>query len=140
LQTLHEAGADVPRPVAANEGALLMEYVGDEASAAPQLRQVTLSPSEAKPVLDRLLWNVELALRHNVVHADLSAFNVLWWEGRPTIIDLPQAVDPRSNPNASELLSRDVANICTYFERYGLRSHPEELARGLWMGFLFADL
>jgi len=140
LQTLHEAGADVPRPVAASEGALLMEYVGDEASAAPQLRQVTLSPSEAKPVLDRLLWNVELALRHNVVHADLSAFNVLWWEGRPTIIDLPQAVDPRSNPNASELLSRDVANICTYFERYGLRSRPEELARGLWMGFLFADL
>ena len=54
-------------------------------------------------MLDRLLWNVELFLGHNWIHADLSAFNVLWWEGRGTVIDLPQAVDPRSNPHAADL-------------------------------------
>jgi RIO kinase 1 len=86
------------------------------------------------------MWNVEMALRRNLIHADLSPFNVLWWEGRATIIDLPQAVDPRSNPNASQLLARDLSNICRHFHRYGVRADPDEITRGLWMGFLFADL
>jgi len=81
-----------------------------------------------------------MALRRNLIHADLSPFNVLWWEGRATIIDLPQAVDPRSNPNASQLLARDVSCICRHFYRYGVRADPDEITRGLWMGFLFADL
>jgi RIO kinase 1 len=140
LLQLHEAGADVPRPVASGDGAILMEYVGDEEAAAPQLRQTHLSPSEAKPALDRLLWNVELALRHNLIHADLSPYNILWWEGRATIIDVPQAVDPRSNPNASELLARDVENVCRHFGRYGVHADGKAIARGLWMGFMFADL
>jgi RIO kinase 1 len=140
LEALHQAGADVPRPVASMEGAILMEYVGDEEAAAPQLRQAHLSPSEARPALDRLMWNVELALRHNLIHADLSPYNILWWESRATIIDLPQAVDPRSNPHASELLSRDVENVCRHFERYGVHSDPSAIARGLWTSFLFADL
>jgi RIO kinase 1 len=140
LQQFHEIGADVPRPVAAGDGAILMEYIGDEEHSAPQLRHVRLSQGEGKEILDRLLWNVELALRHNLVHADLSPYNVLWWEGEATIIDLPQAVDPRSNPNAPELLARDVENICRHFERYGVRSNAGAIARGLWTGFLFADL
>ena len=117
-----------------------MEYIGDEWSAAPQLHRVELTPSEARATFDRLMWNVEMALRRNLIHADLSPFNVLWWEGRATIIDLPQAVDPRSNPNASALLSRDVANICRHFHRYGVQADPDRVTRGLWMGFLFADL
>jgi RIO kinase 1 len=130
----------VPRPVLAAEGALLMEYIGDKQTSAPLLRRVHLSGAQAREVFDRLMWNVELALRHNLIHADLSPFNVLWWEGRATIIDLPQAVDPRSNPNASELLARDVDNVCRHFERYGVRSDPDRISRGLWTGFLFADL
>jgi RIO kinase 1 len=140
LRELHEAGADVPRPVAKAEAAILMQYVGDEESSAPQLRHVRLSAAEARPALDRLLWNVELALRHNLIHADLSPYNILWWEGRSTIIDLPQAVDPRSNPHAPELLARDVENVCRHFERYGVHSDAKATARGLWTGFMFADL
>jgi RIO kinase 1 len=140
LQTLHQAGADVPRPVATTESAILMSYVGDEGAAAPQLHRAELSPSEARPAFDRVMWNVEVALRRDLIHGDLSPFNVLWWDGRVTIIDLPQAVDPRSNPNASQLLARDVSNICRHFQRYGVRANPDEISRGLWMGFLFADL
>ncbi|HEV8420597.1 MAG TPA: RIO1 family regulatory kinase/ATPase [Actinomycetota bacterium] len=140
LGALHRVGADVPRPVAAADGAIQMGYVGGEEASAPQLRHVSLGPGEAREVFDRLMWNVELALRHNLIHADLSSFNILWWEGRATIIDLPQAVDPRSNPNASDLLARDVENVCRHFERYGLRRDPHAITRGLWTGFLFADL
>jgi RIO kinase 1 len=140
LEALHQIGADVPRPVAAAEGAILMGYIGDEETSAPQLRHVSLTPREAGEAFDRLLWNIELCLRHNLIHADLSPFNILWWEGRATIIDVPQAVDPRSNPNASHLLARDVENVCRHFERYGVRKDADAITRGLWSGFLFADL
>jgi RIO kinase 1 len=139
LHALHGVGADVPRPVAMAGDAILMEYLGDVETSAPQLRRVDLNGRQANDVLDRLLWNVELALRHNLIHADLSAYNVLWWEDRATIIDLPQAVDPRSNPHASDLLGRDIANVCRHFERYGVHRDPDAITRGLWMSFLFAD-
>jgi len=54
LQTLHEAGADVPKPVAYTESAILMEYIGDEWTAAPQLHRVELSQSAARATFDRL--------------------------------------------------------------------------------------
>ena len=43
-----------------------------------------------------------------LVHADLSAYNLLWWRGRLVIIDLPQAVDPKKNRHAEALFGRDV--------------------------------
>ena len=140
LKALAEAGADVPRVVRLSDSAILMEYVGDEGGPAPQLRHVRLEPAEAREVFDRLLWNVELALAHNVVHADLSPFNVLWWEGRSSIIDWPQAIDPRSNPNADSLLARDVANLCSFFCKQGVDREPERLTQDLWMRFIFAEL
>jgi len=140
LRALHAAGGDVPRPVARTEQSLLMSYVGDEDAPAPQLRQVDLSRAEAAETLDRILWNVELFLGHNWVHADLSAFNVLWWEGQATIIDFPQAVDPRSNPHAPDLLARDLKNVTDHFAREGVSRDPESLSRGLWMAFVFAEL
>ena len=140
LKLLHAAGADVPRPIARTATALLMDNVGDDRTPAPQLRQVRLDRAEAAAALDRLLMNVGLFLLHNVVHADLSAYNVLWWEGRATIIDFPQAVDARFNDDARELLMRDVANLCRAFERLGVRRDPERIAADLWTGFEYADL
>ena len=53
------------------------------------------------------------------VHADLSAFNLLWWDGKVWLIDFPQAVDVTSNPHAFDYLHRDVTNVCTWFARHG---------------------
>jgi len=140
LATLHAAGADVPQPFGGSGSAILMAYVGDERAPAPQLRHVDLEAREARVLYERLVWNLEVMLTSNLVHADLSPYNILWWEGEISIIDLPQAVDPRRNPNAHELLVRDVQNVCAFFDRFGVRTNPEALAHDLWMRFLFADL
>lgn len=58
LQTLHSAGADVPRPIARSSVGLLMTHVGDEDASAPQLREVRLHEGEATEALERLLRNV----------------------------------------------------------------------------------
>jgi len=53
------------------------------------------------------------------VHADLSAYNLLWWQERLVVIDLPQAVEFTSNADAYDLLHRDVANVADWFTRHG---------------------
>jgi RIO kinase 1 len=140
LELLHSIGADVPRPVRGGAFGILMEFIGDEDGPAPQLRDVELEPAEARAVYDRILWNVELLLRNNLVHADLSPFNILYWNGRATIIDFPQAVDARTNRNSYELLRRDLQNVTQYFSRFGVRADAERMTSDLWNRYLFAQL
>lgn len=132
LQSLNAAGANVPRPFAQGDNAILMEYFGDEKFPAPTLNSVSLEPREARDIFARLMRNVEILLAHRTIHADLSAFNVLYWRGEIRIIDLPQAVDPFINPNARTFLTRDLTRLCQYFSRYGIQERGQALADDLW--------
>jgi RIO kinase 1 len=134
LSALHYAGADVPAPFACTEKAILMEFVGDEDGDSPQLQYARFADGEAEKVLERILWDIELMVRENVVHGDLSAFNMLYHEGQVRIIDFPQAVDPRKNSSARDLLQRDISNVVEFFQRRraGLEREPERMARNLW--------
>ena len=110
LDALYKVGANVPRPITQLSSAFLMAWIGDEEEAAPQLRQVRFDdPSKATRIFDFLVGQVELWLAHDIVHGDLSEYNVLFWRGRPVVIDFPQAIDPRFNHNAYSLLQRTSA-------------------------------
>jgi RIO kinase 1 len=132
LNSLHKLGGDVPMPIASSASAILMEYLGDEARAAPTLHMVSLEMDEAQRVFDQVIQNITLMLREHLVHADLSAHNILYWEDRPRVIDLPQAVMADHHPGAFELLTRDLEHVCKYFSKQGIRSDPTGLAIDLW--------
>ena len=132
LKKLHAAGADVPQPYEMGENAILMSYIGDETCAAPTLNTVSLETEEVRPLFKRILRNVEIMLANGIVHGDLSAYNVLYWEGLVTLIDFPQVISPSSHPSAYPIFSRDVARVCEYFSRQGLHSDPARLAADLW--------
>lgn len=140
LRALAESGAPVPRPLAATGDAILMAHIGDEVYSAPQLRAYRPEPREAEDLFRQLIRAVELMLYRNVIHGDLSAYNVLVWEGTATVIDLPQAVDPRKNRHAHALLERDLVRICEHFARLGVESSPRRIASDLWSGWQLADL
>jgi len=140
LKALHKTGADIPRPLARSDNAILMEYLGDREQAAPALQFVDLPKDEVYPVFAKIMDNIQLWLASDYVHADLSAYNVLYWQGRVSIIDFPQAIDPRFNPNALALLTRDIENICHYMARYGLQRDGQRLAERLWQRFRNAQL
>lgn len=140
LRLLHDAGAPVPRPIALGPDAILMAFVGDEEIAAPQLRSLRPDPDEAEELFRQLHRAIELMLYRDLVHGDLSAYNALVWEGRVTVIDLPQAVDAKKNRFARELLARDVRRICEHFSRHGVRSDPSRIADDLWTAWELADL
>jgi RIO kinase 1 len=115
-----------------------MEYIGDESMAAPLLIDVTLPAAAAPGLFERLLHNIGLMLQHGWVHGDLSAYNVLYWADEITLIDFPQVVNPHTNPDARSIFGRDIERVCGYFARYGVRSHPRQLARDLWRRYIQA--
>lgn len=135
VRRLHEAGAAIPRPLHQVEGAIVMEYLGDEQRPAKRLIDVRPPREECIRHLDRLLSNIRLWLRENCVHGDLSPYNILYWRGEVTVIDFPQACDPRFNRNAREFLCRDVMSVCDRFSRLGVCVDGEAFAERLWLDF-----
>ena len=139
MKTLHAAGAAVPRPLAAGDNAILMGYLGDAQLAAPTLNGISLEVDEAAPLFKKVLDNVELMLQHNLIHGDLSAYNILYWQGDVTLIDFPQIVDSRANPDAYDILERDITRVCEYFAGQGVRCDAARIFRTLWRRYLEPD-
>ena len=127
LRRAWDAGASVPYPVEQTDLGLLMEFIGDAERAAPKLGEARLSTAELASAWAQLLDSLQALTRAGLVHADLSAYNLLWWEGRLVVIDLPQAVEFTTNTDAYELLHRDVANVGEWFTRRGLRLDIEKV-------------
>ena len=120
LERAWASGATVPYPVERSEDGLLMEFIGDEERAAQKLAQARLSTDELASAWQQLLGSLQSLTIAGLVHADLSAYNLLWWQGRLVLIDLPQAVEFTTNADAYDLLHRDVANVGDWFGRHGL--------------------
>ena len=109
-----------------------MGYVGDDQLPAPILQSVDLEPGEAQRLFDDVMNNVELLLKHDLVHGDLSAFNVLYREGAITLIDFPQVVESKQNPHAYKIFQRDVQRVCEYFLDQGVSCDANAIVKEMW--------
>ena len=132
LSILHAQGAAVPKPISASENAILMSYIGDDRVAAPTLHETALDPEEAQALFDKIVRSIDLMLQAGFIHGDLSAYNVLYWQGKITIIDFPQVINARLNRRAYLVLQRDIRRICQYFSSYGIRADPHNIANAMW--------
>jgi RIO kinase 1 len=126
LQKARNIGLNAPEPVAYEDNVLLMAFLGKQFQPAPRLNEIELANPET--ALDELvdamdrLWNDE-----EMVHGDLSAFNVLIWQGKVYLIDFSQAVLTH-HPRAEELLERDIENVLRHFQKtYGIDRDPDEI-------------
>ncbi len=118
LMKATRADVPAPRPLGFEKNVLVMEFLGDDLRPAPRLKDVELHEPERE--LDFLLEQVRTLWQdEDLVHGDLSEYNVLW-HGKPRLIDFSQGV-MRSHPLADELLERDIANLLNHFrKRYGI--------------------
>lgn len=132
LERLHQLGAAVPKPYAVNDNALLMSYYGDAKTAAPTMNGVRLDARAAQQLFEEVLRNIELMLAQGLIHGDLSAYNILYWEGKVTLIDFPQITYAATNSHAREILERDVTRVCEYFRAQGVASQPDQITADLW--------
>ena len=140
LKRAFDAGVPVPEPIACNNNVLVMEFIGAEGIAAPRLRDIPIEILQRDFDLNELLTCIvgylkSLYKKANLVHADLSEFNILMrgymeneLEVEPVLIDMGQSL-LLSHPNADEFLRRDVGNIVFFFNRLGLKCSEEEIIR-----------
>ncbi len=115
LTKLQQAGMNVPKVYECVDASILMDYIGDNENAAPRLIDVVLEKDDAVTALKSILKDIQIFIEHKIVHGDLSAYNILWWNKKPYVIDFPQSVDIAQNPNAQELFQKDIDNIKKYF-------------------------
>jgi RIO kinase 2 len=102
----------VPEPISQNRHVIAMGMIeGGELAEYKEIR---------KPItiLKEILRNIrKVYLKANIIHGDLSEYNVILKPDRHIlIIDWPQYIT-KEHPNAEELLTRDVQNILQYFKR-----------------------
>ncbi len=113
LKRAFEAGIPVPEPYKFERNILLMQFLGEEGQPFPQLRSVPLE--DAEQIYRTLLDYMERLFQDaKLVHADLSAYNILMGPS-PYLIDMGQSVTP-DHPRALQFLVRDIANINRFFK------------------------
>jgi len=124
LCRLEAAGVRVPHARRFIKNVIVMDYIGDEVMAAPQLRSVRLEQPQ-KVYREIVRFMKRAYQKAKLVHGDLSEYNILMHEGKPFIIDCGQAM-LADHPNALEFLRRDVKNINRYFRSVGVEVWSDE--------------
>lgn len=118
LQRLYEAGVRVPKPIAHHQNIVVMEYIGTDDGPARQMRESSIENPEktSRTILDYMRLSYQQA---ELVHGDLSEYNILMLGQEPVIIDVGQTV-LLDHPMADEFLLRDLTNLARFFRRQGI--------------------
>ncbi|MDP6600637.1 MAG: serine protein kinase RIO [Candidatus Woesearchaeota archaeon] len=122
LMNAREAQVSVPIPITFANNVLVLESIGKNRLIAPMLKDSI--PKNKKLFFDKIMDNIRKLYKSGLVHADLSAFNILNFNETPIFIDMSQATLQR-HPRAEEFLERDVKNICNFFNKKGLKVSEE---------------
>lgn len=116
LRQCSDAGVSVPRPFAFQGNVVVMQFIGIEGVPAPLL----VNSEIEKRDYTRIVKSLELIYKKaELVHSDLSEYNVLKYNDELAIIDFGSAVSNK-HPSAEEYLKRDVTNINRFFEKKGI--------------------
>ena len=119
LEQASRAKVRVPKPVAVKNNVLVMEFIGKDGVNAPSLKEQL--PSNPERAYNTLLTYLERLYRKaELVHGDLSEYNIMMWKGNPVIFDVSQAV-PTSHPMAKFFLQRDLTNVNRFFSRLDVK-------------------
>ena len=73
--------------------------------------------------------NLKLIVGSGRVHGDYSTFNILWHEEQAVVIDFPQVMEFKNNPNADTFLERDVHSLCRSFSKHGVQADEAAILR-----------
>lgn len=123
LKRMNEAKIRVPVPIIVEKNVLVMEFIGKKEKAAPLIREVNLKkPHKIYGKIVNILFR--LYDEAKIVHADLSEYNILYFQKKPIIIDVSQAV-LLDHPYAPVFLYRDILNINRYFSSLSVNVIPD---------------
>lgn len=120
-----KAKVTVPKPIACLKDVVVMEFIGEKGLPYRIMKEEVLDDPTAtyKEVLVNLR---KLYTKANLVHADLSEYNMIYTP-KVYFIDISQAV-LADHPYAEIFLYRDIKNITRYFYSQGVKvQDPDKL-------------
>jgi RIO kinase 1 len=125
LEKLSKIGIKVPKPIEKINNILVMNYIGDFNKPAPLLINVKIkNPNKIYQQIIKSI--IKMYNKADLVHCDMSAYNILIYKNDPYIIDLGQAL-LTEHPKSNEYLKRDIHNIVNYFNNYGIKSDENKI-------------
>jgi RIO kinase 1 len=126
LHKARDAGALVPTPHVLKENILIMEFIGDE-RPAPKLKD---SSDIDEEFMKETVKNMKKLYKANLVHGDLSPFNILNHKNTPYFIDFSQAIEA-DTIFGDELIERDIKNMTFFFKKIGLKTSEEAIKKAV---------
>ncbi len=127
LKIAEEAKVHSPRPYSFIGNVLAMEFIGEDTVPANTLKES--GTEDPQKTLGTLIGDMRKLYQSELVHGDISEYNILMKGSMPYIIDFGQAVT-LGHPKAVEMLSRDVTNLCSFFaKRYKIEADQAELLK-----------
>ncbi|XP_056290745.1 serine/threonine-protein kinase RIO3 isoform X2 [Pseudoliparis swirei] len=129
LARMGSAGIPCPAVVLLKKHILVMSFIGSGLVPAPKLKDAALDRADLEEAFRQVLHVMQQLYQEcNLVHADLSEYNMLWHEGKVWLIDVSQSVEP-THPHALEFLFRDCRNVST-IEAFEKRNEDHVQRRG----------
>ncbi len=125
LMRAREKEVNAPMPFSVFKNILIMEYYD-----APLL--IKQPPNDPKKFYEKLIKEVIKLKTAGLVHTDISEYNILNNNEEPVLIDFSHALDLRY-PNVQRYLIRDIHNIVTYFNKFGLKLDEKKEFERVWM-------
>ena len=123
LLRLQKAGIPAPSPIDYFYNVIVMEFIGENWIPSPQLRfieKIAPDPEFIEKIYKRIIEYIIIMYREaELVHGDLSEYNILLHKENPVIIDCAQGVSI-DHPMAREFLEKDVRNIQRFFHCCGI--------------------
>jgi len=120
----YRAGIPIPKPIIFKENILVMEFIGENYTPAPLLKEKL--PQNLEKAYDNIIKIIyNLYHKAELIHGDLSEYNILNFNEKLYVIDWSSAVNIYA-PNARELLFRDIKNISIFFSKNGVKIKPVE--------------
>jgi RIO kinase 1 len=115
LEAADKAKVRVPKPIAVERNVVIMEFIGNNGVSAASLKeQPPENPEKTYKLL--LTYLKRLYQKAEIIHGDLSEYNLMVWKGKLVVFDMSQSV-PTSHPLAQFLLNRDITNLNKFFSR-----------------------
>ncbi|MEM1994185.1 MAG: serine protein kinase RIO [Nitrososphaerales archaeon] len=123
LSEAYKAGVKVPQPFNLNKNILVMQFIGEEGKPAPTLKEVDkLTQKDYRNVIEQITLLYQKA---ELVHSDLSEYNIFKWRDEVILFDFGSAVS-REHPNADDFLQRDIENLNRFFSKKGVRTQQTQ--------------
>jgi RIO kinase 1 len=116
LSKSFNCGIPCPEPITVIKNVLVMKFVGTDGVTCPTLVESEVDYCDYEKVIKIIS---DLYHRAELVHADLSEYNIFKTAEGPIVFDFGSAVDIR-HPKTKEFLERDISNITKFFVKRGL--------------------